>query len=171
MSLPEPDSIHLRRFEEQDMVVLTLLCNNRKIWNNVRDALPSPYTEEHALEFIRKCQKETPATTFAIGYKGQLAGCISLIMQEDVYRLSAEAGYWIGEPYWGLGIATRALNLLTEYGFDELGLIRIYSGVFAFNTASRKVLEKCGFQLEGIFKNSVIKNGSVCDELRFAKLR
>ena len=94
-----------------------------------------------------------------------------MVLQTDVYRLSAEIGYWIGEPYWGLGIATRAVELLTQYGFNQLGLVRIYSGVFDFNVPSRKVLEKAGFKLEGIFEKSIIKNGEIRDEYRYAKLK
>jgi RimJ/RimL family protein N-acetyltransferase len=112
---------------------------------------------------------ENPPCTFAIEYMGELAGCIGLVKQTDVYKLSAEIGYWIGEPYWGLGIATTAVELLTEYGFHQLGLVRIYSGVFDFNKASQRVLEKAGYQLEGIFEKSVIKNGKICNEYRYAK--
>ena len=162
--------IRLRGFRDLDQVRLAGLCNNRKIWDNVRDYLPSPYTEQNALDFIRLCQQEAPTTTFAIEYKGELAGCIGLVKQTDVYRLSAELGYWIGEPYWGKGIATQAVELITSYGFDQLGLVRIYSGVFEFNTASQRVLEKSGFKLEGIFEKSVIKNGRIHNELRYARL-
>lgn len=162
--------IRLRDFSDLDQVRLAELCNNKKIWDNVRDLLPSPYTEQNALEFIRLCQQEVPTSTFAIEYKGELAGCIGLVKQTDVYRLGAELGYWIGEPYWGLGIATRAVELITSYGFNKLGLIRIYSGVFEFNAASQRVLEKSGFKLEGIFEKSIIKNNKVHNELRYAKL-
>ncbi|MCK9413985.1 MAG: GNAT family N-acetyltransferase [Prolixibacteraceae bacterium] len=164
-------SIRLRGFSDLDQVRLAKLCNNKKIWDNVRDLLPSPYTEQNALEFIRLCQQEVPTTTFAIEYNGELAGCIGLVKQTDVYRLGAELGYWIGEPYWGLGIATQAVELITLYGFNKLGLIRIYSGVFEFNAASQRVLEKSGFKLEGIFEKSVIKDGKILNEYRYSKLK
>jgi len=162
--------IRLRDFVEPDQIRLAELCNNKKIWDNVRDLLPSPYTKQNALEFIRLCRQEVPTTTFGVEYQGELAGCIGLVKQTDVYRLSAELGYWIGEPYWGLGIATRAVELITAYGFSRLGLVRIYSGVFEFNSASQRVLEKSGFKLEGVFEKSVIKNGLIHNEFRYAKL-
>ena len=165
------DPILLRGFSYNDQVRLAELCNNKKIWNNVRDFLPSPYSEQNALEFIQFCQKENPPTTFAIEYNGELAGCVGLVLQTDIYKLSAEIGYWIGEPYWGLGIATNAVELITDYGFNQLALIRIFSGVFDYNKASQRVLEKSGFQLEGIFKRSICKNGQICDEYRYAKLK
>ncbi len=115
--------------------------------------------------------EENPKQTFAIEYSGQLCGGVGLIIQEDVYRKSAEIGYWVGEPYWGKGIASEAVTQLTEYGFNELNLLRIYAGVFDFNVGSMKVLEKNGFVKEGVFKNAVIKNGRICDEHRYCKLR
>jgi len=161
----------LRPFRSEDRDRLALLCNNKKIWDNVRDFLPHPYTEKDASEFICLCLMETPQTTFAVEYCGELAGCIGLVLQTDIYRLGAELGYWFGEPYWGKGIATRAVGLISEYGFQQLGLERIYSGVFSFNVASQRVLEKAGFQREGIFKRSILKNGKICDDYRYAKLK
>jgi [ribosomal protein S5]-alanine N-acetyltransferase len=163
--------IQLRIFSDKDQSRLAELCNDVRIWNNVRDIFPNPYSEEDAVRFINSCKKEDPPLTFAIDYKGELAGCTGLVRQADVYRLSAELGYWIGEPYRGMGIATNAVKLIAEYGFEQLGLVRIYSGVFDFNTASRRVLEKAGFKLEGIFEKSTIKNGIICNEYRFAKVK
>ena len=163
--------VRLRGFSSLDGKLLATLCNNKNIWDNVRDLLPNPYSEQDAIEFIARCQKENPPGTFAIEYKGQLAGCVGLGLQNDVYKLTAEIGYWIGEPYWGLGIATKAVGLLTDYGFNQLGLVRIYSGVFDFNKASQRVLEKSGFKLEGIFEKSFIKNGKIGDEYRYTKLK
>ena len=99
--------------------------------------------------------------------EGEIIGSIGLVLQSDVYKLTAEIGYWIGEPYWGKGITTKAVQLITEYGFNELGLVRIYTGVFDFNKASQKVLEKAGFKLESIFEKSVVKNNKICDEYRY----
>jgi ribosomal-protein-alanine N-acetyltransferase len=164
------EHIVLRPFQKNDIKPVAFLCNNKKIWDNVRDSLPHPYTEKHAKEFILTCQAEDPQVTFAIEYRGDFAGCIGLLRQKDIYKLTAEIGYWIGEPYWGLGFATKAVNLLVDYGFDQLGLVRIYTGVFDYNKASQRVLEKAGFKLEGIFEKSVLKNGKICNEYRYGKI-
>ena len=129
--------------------------------------MPFPYTEDNANDFIKYCQGENPQYTFAIEYNGEFVGTIGLVRQTDIYKLTAEIGYWIGEPYWGMGIATKAVQLITEYGFNELGLVRIYTGVFAFNKASQRVLEKVGFKLECIFEKSVYKNDRIYDEYRY----
>jgi [ribosomal protein S5]-alanine N-acetyltransferase len=162
--------VMLRSFCKRDRTILAKLVNNRKIWDNLRDIIPFPYTEEDASAFIRSCKNENLQQTFAIVYQDEFAGCIGLVIQKDIYRLSAEIGYWIGEPYWGNGIALKAVNLITEYGFNELKLVRIYSGVFDFNKASQRVMEKAGYKLEAIFERSVIKNGIICDEYRYAKI-
>jgi RimJ/RimL family protein N-acetyltransferase len=96
---------------------------------------------------------------------------IGLHPQKDVYRLSAELGYWIGEPFWGNGIATKAVELILKYGFETLNLNRIYAGVFEHNIASMRVLEKCDFVKEGIAKQAVIKNNKVIDEHKFAIIK
>jgi ribosomal-protein-alanine N-acetyltransferase len=166
----QTDLINLRSFNEEDQTRLAELCNDINIWNNVRDFFPYPYTFQHAVDFISFCQQEVPQTTFAIDYQGELAGCIGLTKQSDVYRLNAELGYWIGEPYRGLGIATKAVEIVTAYGFEKLGMVRLYSGVFDFNKASQRVLEKAGYKLECIAEKSIIKNGMICNEYRYAKL-
>ena len=159
--------LKLRPFKESDFKRLAELCNNRKIWANLRDYIPFPYTEDNAKDFIKYCQNESPQFTFAIEFNGGFVVSIGLVRQTDVYKMSAEIGYWIGEPYWRMGITTRAVRLITEYGFNNLGLTRIYTGVFDFNKGSQKVLEKTGFKLECIFEKSIFKNDKICDEYRY----
>lgn len=164
------DNVKLRGFSDSDKVHLAGLCNNKKIWDNLRDFIPFPYTEQNAEEFIRFCQGENPQMTFAIEYNNQFAGCISLVRQNDIYRLTAELGYWIGEPYWGLGIATKAVDLITHYAFNQLDLVRVYAGVFDFNKPSQRVLEKSGYKLECISEKAVFKNGKICNEYRYSRI-
>ncbi len=162
--------IKLRELRVSDKIPLASLCNNKKIHNNLRDILPFPYLEKDAEYFINLCHNESPKANLAIELNGEFTGVIGLGLQTDVYKLSAEIGYWLGEPYWGKGIATRAVELMVDYGFSQLGLVRLFSSVFDYNKASLRVMEKAGFQLEGIFRKAVVKNGNLCDEYRFAKL-
>ncbi|MBW1298024.1 GNAT family N-acetyltransferase [Aquimarina litoralis] len=161
----------LRPLELSDKSVLAKLANNKKIWDNLRDYIPFPYNDEDADFFINQTQQENPQQNFAITFNGELCGVIGVILQQDVYRKSAEIGYWIGEPFWGNGIASQAVRLITEYGFNSLDLQRIYAGIFEFNIASMKVLEKNGFEEEGIFKNAIFKNGKLYNEHRFYRLK
>jgi [ribosomal protein S5]-alanine N-acetyltransferase len=161
-------ALQLRRLHESDNIALANLANNKKIWNNVRDAMPHPYRESDANFFINLVKKENPNNILAIELEGVFCGMIGLHPQKDVYRLSAELGYWIGEPFWGKGIATAAVQMMLIHGFETLKLNRIYASIFEHNLASMRVLEKCGFEKEGISRQAIVKNNMVLDEHRFA---
>ncbi len=149
---------------------LAELANNHKVSINLRDGFPHPYTLADAENFLKRFSNQDPLTFFGIDYNNEYAGNISLVPGADVYRKSAEIGYFIGEPYWNKGIITTAVKLITEYGFKNLGIIRIHTGVFEYNTASQRVLEKCGFTKEGIFRKSVFKQNKIWDEVRYSKI-
>ena len=88
-----------------------------------------------------------------------------------VNRRSAEIGYWLGEPFWGQGIATKAVGALTDYAYAHLDLIRLYATVFEWNPASARVLEKAGYAHEGRLRKSVTKDGKIIDQLLYAIVR
>jgi len=164
-------SVRIRPLQPDDSKKIAELANNRKIWLNVRDMFPHPFGESDAMKFIESKRLESPQTTFGITYNRDLTGAIGLVLQEDVYRYSAELGYWIGEPFWNNGIATNALRLMITYAFEKLQLKRLFAGVFEGNEASKKVLEKCGFEFEGIAQKAVFKNGLFLDEYRYVLLK
>lgn len=162
-------SVSLRALRESDAARLAELANNEKIGVNLRDGFPFPYTLDHARSFIG--QFRLSGTIFAIEYKGEYVGNIGLTPCENVYRKSAEIGYFIGEPYWNKGITTTAVQILSNYGFNRLGIVRIHTGVYEYNPASQRVLEKCGFVKEGVFRKAIFKNGNLWDEVRYALLK
>lgn len=162
--------VKLRTLEPSDKTQMAQLANNKKVWDNVRDAFGHPYTEKNAEEFIEHQAKSDTEKVFAIECNGELCGLVGLILQKDVYRNSAEIGYWIGEPFWGQGIATQAVGLLARHAFEKLSLVRLYAGVFEFNVGSMRVLEKNGFQKEGVSKKAVFKNGEFWNEHRYGLL-
>lgn len=162
--------ILLRPLALADQDSLAQLANNKKIWDNVRDYFPHPYTTEDAARFIELTRQESPQLTFAIQYRDALCGVIGLVGQSDVYKKTAEIGYWLGEPFWKKGIATVAVKLITDYGLNHIGFVRIHTGVFEYNPGSMRVLEKNGYQLDGIFKKSIFKNGRIWNEHRYSIL-
>jgi RimJ/RimL family protein N-acetyltransferase len=162
--------VKLRELQLSDISQLAKLANNKNIWINLRDIFPYPYSESDADLFINSVSEEKPKQNFGIEYYGDLCGVIGLIIQKDVYSKSAEIGYWIGEPFWRKGIATKAIELITNYGFKDLKLIRIHAGVFESNIASMKALEKNGYKKEGVFNKAVFKNDKVLNEHRYFKL-
>ena len=163
--------VSLRPFHKGDKYRMAELANNKKISINLRDGFPHPYTLTDAENFIQKAMVQQPVSTFAVKFKDAYVGNIGLHRESDVYRKSAEIGYFLGEPYWNKGIMTKAVKLIYNYGFNELELSRIHTGVFDYNIASQRVLEKCGFKKEGIFKKAVWKNDKFCNEIRYALLR
>lgn len=165
------EKIILRPLNDNDSAELARLANNKKVWDNLRDFMPFPYSIEDAVFFINMVKEEKPAMTFAIEFDGHLSGVIGLVAQKDVYRKTAEIGYWIGEPYWNKGIATAAVKLITEYGLDQLDYVRIHTGVFEYNIGSMKVLEKNGYKNDGIFEKAILKNGQIWNEHRFSKTK
>ncbi len=164
------DNLILRELTIDDANQIAILANNKKIWENVRDIFPFPYTKQSAINFIQFASETKTQLTLVIELNGELAGIIGLIFQDDIYRKSAEIGYWIGEPYWNKGLASWAVNQLTEFAFSNLGLVRVFAGVFEYNDASKKVLEKCGFELEGIKRKALFKKGNIYDEFLYSKV-
>ena len=161
----------IRDFVPQDRHALVEYGDNPNVAANLRDRFPSPYTLAAADEWIALVTSRERPTHFAIANANEVIGGIGLELRGDVYRHSAEIGYWLGEPLWGRGIATRAVRALTEWAMDELDLVRIYAAVFEVNTASVRVLEKAGYAFEARLRKSVIKNGRFMDELVYARIR
>lgn len=162
--------VQLRPYKAEDAGALAALCNNKKIWLNVRDRFPHPYTVGNAIEWIAYTNTQKPIQNFAVTYNGQLAGAAGVIPKEDIYKRTIEIGYFIGEQFWGKGIATEAVAQLLDYIKTHFDIIRISAEVFEHNTASMRVLEKNGFYLEGVRKKAVVKNNVVMDDYVWVKL-
>ncbi|MDD5543031.1 MAG: GNAT family N-acetyltransferase [Acidobacteriia bacterium] len=165
------DRCIIRSWQLTDAGSVAKQANSRKIWRNVRDAFPFPYTIGNAKEWIRIARADVPETHFAIEVHREAVGGIGVRLKEDVYRCTAEIGYWLGESYWGQGIVTEAVRALTDFAFANLGVWRVYADVFEWNPASMRVLEKAGYICEGRLRKNVIKDGQVIDALLYAKVR
>lgn len=147
-------------------------ANNYKIWRNVRDRFPHPYTWEDAEWWIGHAGRESPLTNFAIEVNEEAVGGIGLVPRDDIYRCGAEIGYWLSEDYWGRGVMTEAVRATTQYAFSQFGeLRRIFAGVLEWNPGSMRVLEKAGYRLEARLRQAIIKEGQVMDEMIYAILR
>jgi len=157
-------SCSIRSWEAADASTMARHANNHAIWMNLRDRFPHPYTRNHAVSFIRRVQASQPETTFCIEVDGEPAGSIGFMLQQDVERVSAEIGYWLGEPFWGRGVCTEALKAMTGHAIASHGLTRLFALPFASNLASCRVLEKAGYVLEGHLRRSAIKDGQIRDQ-------
>jgi ribosomal-protein-alanine N-acetyltransferase len=160
----------LREWKKTDVKELARIANNKKIWDNVRDRLPYPYTESNAKEWLEFVRKQDLVTTFCVEVDGHVAGSIGLVLKDDVYRKTVEIGYFIGEEFWGKGVATEAVRLLIDYIQKQFDVVRIYAEVFDYNKASMKVLEKNGFHCESIRKKAAYKNNMLVDDQVWVKI-
>jgi [ribosomal protein S5]-alanine N-acetyltransferase len=160
----------LRFLTPDDAPELALYANNINIFRNLRDGFPHPYTYADAEAFIRVAARKEIPGELAIVWKGDYAGNIGVSPGSDVYRMSAEIGYFVGESFWNKGICTRAVNLMTEWIFKNTDIVRLYAGVFDYNVASQKVLEKCGYKREAVLEMAIFKNGKFCNEIRYARI-
>lgn len=160
----------VRSYDSGDVAALMRYADNADIARQLLDHFPHPYTEEAAHEWLQSAKKQDPEVSFAIATSDELIGGIGLLLRDDVFRRTAEVGYWLGEPFWGRGVATRALRIFTRWAFREHGFARLEARVFEFNPASRRVLEKAEFTLEGRMRHSVTKNGQLMDLYLYALL-
>ena len=161
----------VRSWRPDDAASLVRHANNRNVWRNLRDRFPHPYTSADAEAWLRLMSETVPETNLAIDVGGAAVGGIGFTIQEDVYRRSAELGYWLGEEFWGRGITTEAVRAVTTHAFATHDLCRLYAGVFEWNAASARVLEKAGFVCEGRLRRSVVKDGQIIDQFLYAITR
>lgn len=147
-------------------------ANNEKIANNLRDGFSFPYTYEDAEGYVNDCIKKGNKNqlTRAIVVNNEAVGSIGIFVKDNVYKKSAELGYWLSEDYWGKGIMNEAVKQICKEAFLRFDIVRIVAEPFANNLGSRRVLEKAGFKLEGILKNSVYKKGEIQDSCIYALL-
>jgi RimJ/RimL family protein N-acetyltransferase len=164
-------SCTLRPWQRGDEPSLARHANDREVWRNLRDVFPYPYTMEAARDWVRHARSVSPTSDFAIVVDGAPVGGIGLVVQPDIFRRSAEVGFWVGREHWGRGLATEALSAFVEYAFTTFDLVRLYAGVIEWNAPSGRVLEKAGFSLEGRLRKAVLKDGQIADELLYALVR
>jgi len=162
----------IRPFEVGDEVSLQVNINNANIFaNTVR--LPNPYSIEDAKEWVLynidlSNNKEKMDLNLAVIINKEVVGGIGL---SNVTEHKAELGYWLAEKYWNQGIMSEAVDIITNYGFKKLKLQRIYATVLTYNTASSKVLEKVGYELEGTLRNYLVKNDKLMDVFMYSIVR
>lgn len=158
----------LREWCMNDLPSMAKHANNPKIENNLSDGFPHPYTVEDGKKFLKMFMEDSSQLILCIDVNGEAAGSIGIHPRKDIYHKNAEIGYWLGEPFWEQGIISRAVPQMVTLGFKTFDIERIYAPVFGRNKASQRVLQKCGFEIEGEFKDTVFKNGQFEDEVVLA---
>jgi len=160
----------IREWCASDRPRLVKLADNKNIWRNMADRFPHPYTTADADDWFAYLASQRTPTHWAIEIDGRAAGAAGIEIQAGMYRHSATFGYWLGEPYWGRGIATAVVRALAPALFGRFDLVRLEARVFHWNPASARVLDKAGFSHEGVLRCSAIKDGRYVDQLVYALL-
>ena len=153
-----------------DLEALVQHADNINIARQLRDRFPHPYTRSNAIAFLKHATTTDPVSSLAIEVGGQAVGGIGYVAGSDVERYTAEVGYWLSEKYWGRGIVTEALVLVTKYVFDERNILRLFAVPFADNIGSTRVLEKAGYVCEGIMRSSSVKYGQPRDQAMYGRV-
>jgi RimJ/RimL family protein N-acetyltransferase len=139
------ERLELRAPRRDDAQAIARLAGDRRVAVNTA-RIPHPYSLADAEQFIGAVNRSDGQVAFLIVLDGAPIGGCGVGRQED----GPEIGYWIGVPYWGQGYATEAARAVVDYAFSVLGYEALHAGARVSNPASRRVLEKCGFQWTGV---------------------
>lgn len=165
------NALSYRDFRTDDEDALLALANNANVSRYMVFSFPYPYLREHAHHWVNTGWREHGMINKVICLEGEFVGSVGYARQTFWRDHIAEVGYWLGEPYWGRGIASAALTWMLAELFQNPWCHKILAPVLAPNIASRRVLENCGFELEGILRDEVSKNGSFHDVCYYALRR
>lgn len=161
--------ISIRDYRDDDYSALLELANNTNVARYMALHFPSPYIAEDAKWWIAVGCKE--GVTKAIDYNGEFAGSVGAVPRDGVHARTAFAGYWLGEKYWGKGIACEAFKQLTELVFSSTDIVRLEAAIYSPNKASMRVAEKSGYKREATLEKSIYKNSEFYDEIIYSKLK
>ncbi|NVK24955.1 MAG: GNAT family N-acetyltransferase [Gammaproteobacteria bacterium] len=159
--------IALRDFTDNDINDLVVALNNKAVTQFLSSKIPSPYTQKDAKWWVNEGSKGDLIK--AITFNGQFAGCIGVERGEFEYHRSGEIGYWITQEFWRKGIASAALETMTNYVFTNTDIVRIYASVFSDNTASMQLLLKLGFEQEAVLQKAIFKHAQFYNSHIFVK--
>ena len=167
ISVLETKRLALRAARLEDAKAVAALANDRRIAENTA-RIPYPYKLADAEQFIAGASKKGEAAYLVTLRDGTIVGACGLMFHYDD---TPEIGYWLGVPYWNKGYATEALHALIDYAFTDLTHDAVQAGARVTNPASRRVLEKCGFQWTGVglYRINSIKSSAPIDRFRLER--
>lgn len=167
------ERVVIRELNKNDAWSLFRNAKNKEVARYI--TIPHPYKIQDAISFIKKSrQKPRKGLSYELGIElrliNQIIGIISL-MEIDYKNRNAEIGYWIGKEFWGQGLVREGIELMLQFGFNNLKLKRIWAKVVHPNKKSITPLKKIGFKYEGRLRKNTFRNGGWMDDLRFALLK
>ena len=160
----------LRPWEPSDKASLVANANNRNVWRNLADVFPHPYTDADADDWFQIANSRGRSINLAIELDGAAIGGIGARAGEGIHVRTAQFGYWLGEPFWGRGIATAAGRAFLDHLRSDGRFARLDAPVFEWNPSSMRVLEKLGFDRVAVLRQSVTKDGQLIDSVLYTHL-
>jgi RimJ/RimL family protein N-acetyltransferase len=175
MKLVVNNEIHLSEIQPSDKKACVEHLQEKEIYDRTL-RIPHPYTEQDFDQFMelvkKKAAEQGEAFAWAIRKDdGHMIGGLGFDNLIPGKSHRAEIGYWLAKPYWGRGITTAVVGAACAHVFSQYGLVKISAHVFAGNTRSARVLEKCGFELEGYLRKHHLKDGRYLDAQLYALLK
>ena len=165
----ETKRLVLRAPRLEDAKAVAILANDRRIAENTA-RIPHPYKASDASDFIGAANRKNGEAVFLVTARDNntIMGACGVSMSDPA---SPELGYWLGVPYWGNGFATEALHAVIDYAFGEFEHTALHAGARVTNPASRRVLEKCGFQWTGVglYRIASIHSSAPIDRFRLER--
>jgi RimJ/RimL family protein N-acetyltransferase len=146
-----------------DAKAIARFAGDRRIAENTA-RIPHPYTSDDAEQFIAAANRQDGEVKFVITLGHEVIGVCGV----EPHESGAEIDYWLGAPHWGSGYATEAVRAVIDHAFGDLGHAALQSGSRVSNPASRRVLEKCGFQWTGVglYRIRAINSSAPIDRFR-----
>lgn len=163
----ETERLVLRAPRYEDIKQVAKLANDRRVAENTL-RIPHPYAAADAEEWIAAANTRPGEETYLIEREGDVVGACGFDLRRGT---EPEIGYWIGVPYWGQGYATEAVRALIDHAFETRDDKALQAGARVSNPASRRVLEKCGFQWSGValYRFHAINSSAPCDRFRLER--
>jgi RimJ/RimL family protein N-acetyltransferase len=164
----ETERLTLRAPSLEDAEAIAKLANDRRIAENTA-SIPHPYRLADAEAFITRANgSDTQANFLVTLADGTVAGACGLAMLDGP---APEIGYWLGVPFWGRGYGTEAVRAVIDYAFTDAGNDALQAGCRVTNPASRRVLEKCGFQWTGVglYRIRALSSSAPIDRFRLER--
>ncbi len=160
----ETERLVLRAPRLEDAKAVVTLASDRRVAENTA-RIPHPYRLADAGEWISSVDTGGGKHTFLITLDGMPVGACGIDLRDGP---TPELGYWLGAPYWGQGFATEAARAVIDHAFEDLGHEALQAGARVSNPASRRVLEKCGFQWTGVglYRIRAMNSSAPCDRFR-----
>jgi RimJ/RimL family protein N-acetyltransferase len=165
-----PARIVIRPWRDGDQADLVAAANDRRVWRNLDERFPHPYTRVDADWWVANASSAGDVLDLAVEVDGRAQGGVGARPGPGVRCRTGVLGYWLGAACWGRGIASATVGVFVDALLATGRYTRLEATVYAWNPASMRVLEKCGFDREGVLRCAIWKDGTLVDAVMYARL-